>query len=423
MRYGASPQALQPRSAGQRRPEVAKKHSAVDEDNLGRKHRPDYTVVVIIGALLAIGAVVVYAIGPGLTLGTDLAQNYYSSKQLTAIALGIGAFLAAAFTPITKWRQIQPFIIGAAAIVALSVRFVGEEINGAHRWIQFAGFSFQAAELVKFAIVLWLAAFLAQRRIDKQLGSIDTLKNLGLLVAGVIVVVAGMQSDLGSAVVMMAVIAGVAFIAGMPIKRLIIVGFVVLSLAIAAIVATPYRRDRVATFFNPTADCQAEGYQACQALITVGSGGIAGKGVGRSVQAYGYLPEPANDSVFAITAEKFGFIGTTIILGLFATLFSRIARVAQRAPTDYTQFLVVGVLVWLSVQMLINVGAMVGLLPLKGITLPFISYGGTSIIFVMAAMGIVFQVSRYTDLNSKSAVKSRQTNSYSSNRATYRRPA
>jgi cell division protein FtsW len=152
------------------------------------------------------------------------------------------------------------------------------------------------------------------------------------------------------------------------------------------------------TFLNPTADCQNEGYQACQALITVGSGGMFGKGLGRSVQAYGYLPEAANDSIFAIVSEKFGFVGASIIIGIFIGLFRRIKTIAEQAPNDYSRLLVSGILAWLSIQMIINVGAMIGLLPLKGITLPFVSYGGTSIIFVMAAVGIVFQVSRYTDL-------------------------
>jgi cell division protein FtsW len=149
-----------------------------------------------------------------------------------------------------------------------------------------------------------------------------------------------------------------------------------------------------------TLQAVVEGYQACQALITIGSGGLFGKGLGKSVQAYGYLPEPANDSIFAIVSEKFGFVGSITVLTLFWLLFKRIAIIARTAASDYARILVGGVLVWLSVQMTINVGAMIGLLPLKGITLPFVSYGGTSIIFVMIAMGIVFQASRYTDLSS-----------------------
>ena len=185
-------------------------------------------------------------------------------------------------------------------------------------------------------------------------------------------------------------------------KRLLIAGAILGFLVVVSILVTPYRRDRIATFLNPAADCQTEGYQACQALVTIGSGGVLGKGVGKSVQAYGYLPFPENDSIFAIVGEKFGIIGTIGVLVLFWLLFTRLLRIVAQAPHDYARFLTLAVLVWLSTQMIINVGAMVGLLPLKGITLPFISYGGTNIIFVMIAMGIVFQVSRYTTLSKQS---------------------
>ena len=375
-----------------------------------RKHRPDYFLLVLMSALLVIGAVVVYAIGPGLTNNKNLPENYFSTKQLTAILLGIVGFAVASKVPLEQWKKYQWPIILLAAVVAVAVRFVGEEINGAHRWIQVAGLSFQAAELVKLSIVLWVAQYLSRQRQEGNLHSINVLKPLGVLVGLIIVVVAGMQSDLGSAAVMMATIGVCAYVAGLPMKRIVLVGCAVAFLAFIAIVSTPYRRDRVATFFNPEADCQAEGYQACQALITIGSGGLFGKGLGRSVQAYGYLPEPANDSIFAVVSEKFGFVGASIVVALFWFLYRRIAVIARAASSDYARLLVSGVLVWLSVQMIINVGAMIGLLPLKGITLPFVSYGGTSIIFVMIAMGIVFQASRYTDLSTEKNSQRHGTN-------------
>lgn len=372
---------------------------AFRETTEGRKHRPDYLLLVLMCALLLCGAVVVYAIGPGLTSGTKLDSNYYSSKQLVAIILGFIGFGIAVMTPIRKWAALQPFIIGLAIISAFAVRLIGDEVNGAHRWIHFAGMSFQVAELIKLALVLGLAHYLADRKKQGLMKSPTTLKHLGMLIVAIVVIVAGLQSDLGSAAVMMAIVSVLSFIAGLPMQKLLIGGGVLLMLVTVAILLTPYRRDRVATFFNPAADCKAEGYQACQALITVGSGGLIGKGVGHSVQAYGYLPEPANDSIFAVVAEKFGFVGTALMVGVFWLLFRRLMIIVKSTSDEYTAFIVMGVLVWLSVQMAINVGAMIGLLPLKGITLPFVSYGGTSIIFVMIAMGLVFQASKYTDFS------------------------
>jgi cell division protein FtsW len=382
--------------------------SSVDTQQKLRKHRPDYMLLVYMTILLAVGAVTVYAISPGITNGTDLGENYYSVKQITAIGLGILAFIAAAFVNVATWKRLELPLIIIASVVAVAVRFVGDEVNGAYRWLQVGGFSFQAAELIKFALVIWLASYLARIRLEHKTNSTEVLRKLAVIMFVILFVVAGLQSDLGSAAVMMAIIGFMAFIAGLPLKKIFIFGIVIVVLTVGAIMVSPYRRDRVVTFLNPTADCQNEGYQACQALITVGSGGMFGKGLGRSVQAYGYLPEAANDSIFAIVSEKFGFIGATIMVGIFIGLFRRIKVVAQQAPNDYSRLLVSGILAWLSIQMIINVGAMLGLLPLKGITLPFVSYGGTSIIFVMAAVGIVFQVSRYTDLTNIKQSATRQ---------------
>src|SRR5690606_5262063 len=147
------------------------------------------------------------------------------------------------------------------------------------------------------------------------------------------------------------------------------IGLVILVGAVILIVPSDYRRGRVATFLNPAADCQNDGYQSCQALIAVGSGGLFGLGLAKSVQAYGYLPEAANDSIFAILAEKFGFFGVSIVIAAYAMFFARLTRIIERAPDDFSRLLITGMLAWFSVQAIINIGAMLGLLPLKGITL------------------------------------------------------
>jgi cell division protein FtsW len=195
---------------------------------------------------------------------------------------------------------------------------------------------------------------------------------------------------------MVAIMAAMVFVAGMPLKKLSMIGGIILIGTVLAISTSGYRRERVQTFLNPTKDCQNAGYQSCQALIAVGTGGMFGLGLGRSVQAYGYTPEAANDSIFAIFGEMFGFAGTTVLIGLFVAFYSRLKRLIEHAPDDYTRLLLTGILAWLSTQTIINIGAMLGLLPLKGITLPFISYGGTSLLFVTAAVGVAFQISRYS---------------------------
>ena len=362
-----------------------------------RRHRPDYWLLILSTILLALGLIVVYAISPGMSVQKHVSENYYVNKQLIAIGLGIMAFVGVANMPINWWRRLETPLLVMAGAAALAVRIFGEQVNGAYRWIQIGGLSFQAAELIKFALLVWLAGFLSDRLRNNELHiNSKTLKPLLIALAIIALVVGKFESDLGSAGVMVAIMSAMVFVVGMPLRRIALIMVLVSVGALLLIVGSGYRRERLNTYLNPTKDCLSTGYQSCQALITVGSGGMFGLGLGRGVQAYGYLPEAANDSIFAIFAEKFGFVGCTILIGLFAAFFTRLKRIIDHAPDNYSRLLIVGILAWLSTQTIINIGAMLGLLPLKGITLPFISYGGTSVLFVTAAVGIAFQVSRYT---------------------------
>jgi cell division protein FtsW len=356
--------------------------------------------VTLCALLLAIGLVVIYSIGPAIAGSAGLASNHFVTRQMIAIGLSIVAFVITSRLPIERWRSFQkPLIIAAAVATVLALISPLSEQYQEHRWVRLGSLTFQSVELVKLAVLVWLATFLAMRMADGKLGDMhETFKPLLIAIGILGVVIAGAQSDLGSAGVLIAMMGTMMFVAGLPMKKVLMIGGIIGIGVILAVASTPYRRDRLTTFLNPTADCQDAGYQACQAMNAVGSGGLIGLGLGSSVQAYGYLPEAANDSIFAIYAEKFGFIGSIILLVILGALFSRIAAIAERAPDNFSRLLVVGVLTWLSVQSIVNIGAMLGLLPLKGITLPFISYGGTSVVFIAAAIGIVFQVSRYTSL-------------------------
>lgn len=368
------------------------------ELELGRKHRPDYLLLILCAVLLATGLIVVYAISPALAQANHVSNSYYVQKQLLAIALSVAAFFITARIPLSWWRQAyKPLLLIAGLATLLALLLPVNPAYPAHRWVRIGSFSFQSVELVKFAIMIWLAGFLGQRIRNGLVTNFSlTAKPIIYAMAIVAVVVAGVQSDLGSAGVMVVMMATMAFVAGLPLRRIVLIGGVIALVGVLAISVTPYRRARLETFLHPTSNCQSSGYQACQALIAVGSGGIVGLGLGSSVQAYGYLPEAANDSIFAIYAEKFGFIGSAILLAGFVAFFARLKTVAERLSDDFTRLVVIGVLVWLSVQTFINIGSMIGLLPMKGITLPFISYGGTSVVFVSAAVGLVFQASQYT---------------------------
>jgi cell division protein FtsW len=380
-----------------------------------RKHKPDYWLLILGSLLLTIGLVVVYSISPGLSASQHTSQGYFVTKQLVDVGLGVAAFLLAAHLLVEFWkRSAKPLAI--AAIIGCLIVMVTpiDSVYQAHRWIRLGGFSFQVAELIKLALLVGLADFLALRWREGRLADFNaTLKPLIFVLLAVGVVVAKFQSDLGSAGVMIAMMAMMAFVAGIPLKRAAFFAGLVLLLVVIMISSSSYRRERLTNFLHPQANCQTTGYQACQALISVGSGGVLGLGLGYSVQAYGYTPEASNDSIFAIMAEQFGFIGTVAILVIYGAFITRLKRIAEHTADQFSRLMVVGVLAWLSTQMIINIGAMIGLLPLKGITLPLISQGGTSLVFLTAALGIVFQISRYTSysvVEPKSAVNESITN-------------
>ncbi|RTK94386.1 putative lipid II flippase FtsW [Candidatus Saccharibacteria bacterium] len=390
---------------------ITERRRPVRIEGTKRRHKPDYILLLLAVALLSLGLVVVYAISPGLSAQRDVGENYYVGKQLIAVLLGIAAFLVTSNIQTDWWRKLEKPLIVSAIVISIAVRLIGEEVNGAYRWVQVGGLSFQAAELIKLALLVWLAGFLVTRLKEGSLADEQrTFKPLLIVLGATAAVVAVLQKDLGSTGVMVAIFASMIFVIGLPLKRVLMIGGIIAIGTTLLIASSSYRRDRFTTFLNPTRDCQSTGYQACQALIAVGSGGLTGMGLGRGVQAYGYLPEAANDSIFAIMAEKFGFIGVSIVLGLFAAFFTRIKKIIEHAPNEYSRLLAVGVLAWLSTQTIINIGAMIGLLPLKGITLPFISYGGTSIIFITAAVGIVFNISRYTSYSVSNGQNSEDRN-------------
>ncbi|HSX16190.1 MAG TPA: putative peptidoglycan glycosyltransferase FtsW [Candidatus Saccharimonadales bacterium] len=389
----------------------------VGDDQQVRRHRPDYWLVIIALFLVVIGLTVVYAITPALSATSGGSGAHYVSRQLLAIGLSIVAFLTTARIPLRIWHKWQvPLLVVAATgtLIALVTPVIAQ--YPAHRWIRLGGFSLQSVEVLKFALLIWLASFLTGRARQGMLADGKlTLRPLLMVLVVVGVVVAGVQSDLGSTGVIVAMMAAMAFIAGLPLRKVLLIGGIVAIGLVLAVSAIPYRRERLFTFLHPESNCLTTGYQACQALIAVGSGGISGLGLGRSVQAYGYLPEAQNDSIFAIYAEKFGFLGVMVLLGLFGALFARLRIVIERTQDMFSRLVVAGILAWFSTQMIINVGAMVGLLPLKGITLPFVSYGGTSVLFVGAALGLVFQISHYTSFSARNVQKSSNGQSRTNN--------
>lgn len=370
--------------------------------SLGRRHRPDYLLMLLIVMLLAIGLVVIYSVSPAISaqLVGDVDPNHFMYRQLMFLGLGFGVFAFTSVVPLSIWNKVQKYILWFAVISFFFLLIPALSINygGATRWVHIGPINYQPAELLKFGLIFYLALFFANHVKRGTLNDRSTTYTFLAIMAAISVEIVVLQKDMGTMIPIVAIMLAMLYLSGISMKRFISVLGIILIGAVLAIGTAGHRRARVLTFLNPEADTSGTGYHINQALIAVGSGGMFGKGLGRSVQAYGYLPEAANDSIFAIMAEKFGFAGMLLVFSVYGALLLRILNIVIRAPNNYLKFVSGGVFAWMSVQAFVNIGAMLSIMPLTGVTLPLLSFGGTSLIFTLAALGIVFHISRYTIL-------------------------
>lgn len=373
-----------------------------------RKHRADFLLILLMAILMMLGLIVIYSISPALTArlnaaGNTLDQNHFMYRQVLYLSIGLGAFLVTAFMPIDFWRKHQTKLLVMSLILCLVPIVAARNsslvlcTNGACRWINLGFVSLQPAEVLKFTLVIFLAGFLASRIQSGKLDNTsETLLPIGVILGFVAILVVGLQKDLGTGLAIFGIAVTMLFMGGLKLRYFLIALFVTLAAGALFTLTSSHRLERISTFMHSSNNKETSGYHINQALIAVGSGGVSGTGLGNAIQAYGYLPEAANDSIFAIVAEQFGFVGTIIILILFSALFLRLIKVMDYAGSNYHKLLMAGIFGWVFTHAIVNIGAMLGIFPLTGITLPFLSFGGTSLLFIMAALGLAFQISRYT---------------------------
>lgn len=375
-----------------------------------RRHRPDYQIVLFMGMLVLIGLVVLFSISPArvelINLGgSDLDQAHFMQKQVLYLLIGLAAFVAAAVVPLELWRRFAGKLLlagfGACLLLAVLGLFMDGGIvlkaGGATRWFNLGPGTFQPAELLKFALLLFVAGFVARRVVQGKLNDVrETLVPLAVVAGLASLFVIVFQKDMGTGITMLGVVAAIVFVAGLRQRLLLLSVAALVGMGLLLIVVSPHRIDRVTTFFNPAAASDTSSYHIEMANIAIGSGGLFGKGLGESVQAFGYLPEAVNDSIFAILGETFGFVGLVVILAIFVALLRRVVIVMDRVDDPWMRLVVAGAFGWLATHVTVNVGAMIGVFPLTGVTLPFLSFGGTSLLFTMLVLGLVFNISRYT---------------------------
>jgi cell division protein FtsW len=382
-----------------------------------RRHRPDYQIALYMGLLMLLGLIVMYAIGPqrAHVLNNAYGTDYYTSmyffiKQTVSLMLALATFIALALIPYKYLKKYAVKILFAGLGTCVLLAIMGNLMHlplaqcslGACRWFDLGPLgSLQPAELLKFGLLVFTAGFLGMRLQQGKVNDLHrTLIPLGALMLLAAILVIGIQKDMGTGIAMVAIFASMLMVAGVSRKVGVVLLGAALALGVLMIIIAPHRIERIMTFLdgdtNDSMTVDDANYHITHAKIAIGSGGAFGVGIGNSVQATGYLPEAINDSVFAIMGETFGFVGLTVILMLFTALLLRLLKVADHLPDPWMKLAVAGVFGWLGSHVILNVAAMIGVFPLTGITLPLLSFGGTSMIFIAGALGLAFQLSRYT---------------------------
>lgn len=365
------------------------------EENRTR-HSPDYGFLLVVLLLLAIGMVMVYSASVAKASANFGDGFYYLKRQFFWAVLGLCAMAVTSRIDYWHWqRWARPlFIAMVLLLIIVLVPGVGKVVNGARRWIGFGPAQFQPSEFMKTAFVIWLAAYLVTA--GEQLRSLWRGLLPALAVLGLVFVLILAEPDLGTALAISGTTFMMLFSAGASLTHLGGLAGMAVPAVLLLIWLEPYRMRRLTSFIDPFRDPQGAGYQIIQSLYALGSGGLFGLGLGRSRQKFWYLPEQHTDFIFAILGEELGFIGGVLVLSLYFLLAWRGLRVALAAPDRFSGLLAVGITGMIVVQALINVGMVTSSMPITGIPLPFLSYGGSSLVPTLAAVGILLNVSKYS---------------------------
>jgi len=366
------------------------RHSALVEVAI----RPDSWVLIPALLLLSIGIVMVGSASIAIAESQGVSSNYYLLRHLIYVFLGVLLAMMFRVVPIAFLERVSRpmLLLSALALLAVLMPGIGHTVNGSTRWIRLGFVNFQVVEAVKLMVIIYLAGYLARKAGLVQTRFFDTLKPL--IFAGFLSVFLLLQPDMGSAAVITAIVAGMVWLAGAAWRHIFILGLLVLP-AFGFAAMEPYRLRRIVSFMDPWADPFASGFQLTQALIAVGRGELFGVGLGASIQKLYYLPEAHTDFIFAVLAEEFGLVGVIVVLALFLLLVTRIMVIgvmAHRLDRPFSGFLAYGVGIWIGLQAMISVGVNLGVLPTKGLTLPLISSGGSSMLMTLLALGLILRI-------------------------------
>lgn len=357
---------------------------------------PDYALIGCFFLIIFVGLVMLTSASSVVSFQKFGTTYFYITHQLLlGLIPGLFLFYIASRVDYHIWERLAPFflILSVGLLVLVFIPGLGFGAGGAQRWVHFGPIVFQPSEIVKLTFLLYLAAWLAKRK-----GS--TIHDLSygfvpfVVLVGSVSLLVVLQPDMGTMGIIALMAAMMYFMIGAPLSHLGLIGLGGVALFFTLLHVAPYRMERFTVFLNPGLDPLGNGYHINQALLAIGSGGIFGRGFGLSRQKYAYLPEVVGDSIFAVIAEELGFFLAIGLIALFVFFAIRGLRIARRAPDTYGFLIAVGIVSWIFFQAFINIGAMLAVLPLTGIPLPFISYGGSALVIGMTAIGILVNISR-----------------------------
>lgn len=373
----------------------------------GRALQLDTWLLLAVAAILLVSAIMVASASISIAARETGDSFYYLKRQLAFIFAGSIACLVVARVPTSSWEKLQvPLLLaGFALLIVVLIPGVGSVVNGSRRWIRLPMFGFQPSELARVFILMFIAGYVVRKQKELRTGYQAALFPLGVLMAAAFLML--LEPDMGAATVLLAVGVGLLFLGGMQLRYFLMAATGGALLIGALMLLSEYRWKRVTGFIAPFDDPFGKGFQLVQSLIAIGRGELFGVGLGASVQKLFYLPEAHTDFVFAVIAEEFGFVGVLILLTLFGIVVwrsLRIAIAAAEANLPFQAFVAASFGMWLGLQVFINIGVNMGILPTKGLTLPMLSNGGTSLLVSLAWLGLVLRIGHEANLSGRSAM-------------------
>lgn len=355
----------------------------------GGNHLEYHLLVLVTLGLVAFGLVMVYSASSARALLSSDAPSYYLKRQAIYAVMGLVALVILSRLDFHRLRHATQPLLAATFVLLVAVLAIGTAVNGARRWIPIGFMNFQPSELAKLVLALWTAALLARKPAPRTLG--ELAKPIGVVV-GLACALILIEPDLGTAIAIAIMVSAILVVSGTRLRLLASAAGIATTVVLLAIWLEPYRRERIFSFLDPWHDPQGAGFQSVQSMIALGSGGFFGVGLGESVQKIYYLPEASTDMIFAIVGEELGLIGAMGVIAAFAVFAYAGFNIALHCRDPFGKRLAAGLTALICGQAAVNVSAVMGIAPLTGIPLPFVSYGGSSLVVGLAAVGILLNI-------------------------------